>query len=294
MTSTTLIALLAGLLLLGGLTGVVAGLRRTPVPPAGPATAARPSRLHGLTPRTRQLLLAGLVAGVVAALVSGWLIALIVLPVAFAGLPWLLSAPETSLRIERLEAMEEWTRSLAGVLTVGLSLENALITALRSTPPPIRAEVATLVARLNARWPTDRALRAFADDMDDPTADLIAMNLVLAAQRRGTGLAAVLEGLSESVAADVRSRRAVEADRAKPRATARAITVITIGVLVLLTFNGSYIAPYGTAAGQLVLVLLLSLFVATLVWLRSMARGEPLPRIIGTGLDRPGGSGAGR
>ena len=50
--------------------------------------------------------------------------------------------------------------------------------------------------------------------------DLVAANLILGARRRGAGLASVLEGLAESVAADVRARRQVEADRAKPRATA--------------------------------------------------------------------------
>ena len=54
--------------------------------------------------------------------------------------------------IARLEAMEEWTRSLAGVLTVGVGLEEALVATLRSTPGSIRPEVAQLVARLRARW----------------------------------------------------------------------------------------------------------------------------------------------
>ena len=42
-------------------------------------------------------------------------------------------APERSAaaRIKRLEAMEEWTRSLSGVLTVGVGLEQALVATLR-------------------------------------------------------------------------------------------------------------------------------------------------------------------
>ena len=68
----------------------------------------------------------------------------------------------------------------------------------------------------------------FADDLDDATGDLVAANLILGARRRGAGLASVLEGLAESVAADVRARREIEADRAKPRATARWVTLITV------------------------------------------------------------------
>ena len=40
----------------------------------------------------------------------------------------------TATQIARLEAMEEWTRSLSGVLTVGIGLEQALVATLRSTP----------------------------------------------------------------------------------------------------------------------------------------------------------------
>ena len=145
-------------------------------------------------------------------------------PIAVIGLPILLVAPPAATQIARLEAMEEWTRSLSGVLTVGIGLEQALVATLRSTPAPIAAEVQRLVARLRARWDTEKALRAFADELDDATGDLIAANLILGARRRGAGLASVLEGLAESVAADVRARRQVEADRAKPRATARWVT----------------------------------------------------------------------
>ena len=87
------------------------------------------------------LLLGGFGAGVVAFLVTGWVLALVIVPVAFVGLPVLLSSSSAGRRIERLEAMEEWTRSLSGVLTVGVGLEQALVATLRSTPAAIAPEV---------------------------------------------------------------------------------------------------------------------------------------------------------
>jgi tight adherence protein B len=280
---TPLIPALAGGLLVAGLIGIIAGLRRTtqrpPAPPRSRLTVT--GRVRSVDRRTRLLLLVGLVVGVLVALLSGWLVAVLVVPAAVAGLPILLSAPPATAQIERLEAMEEWTRSLSGVLTVGVGLEEALVATLRSAPDPIRPEVTRLVARLKARWSTEQALRMFADDLDDATGDLVAANLILAARRRGAGVASVLEGLAESVAADVRARRAIEADRAKPRATARWVTLITIGVLAVLWLTGSYITPYSTPLGQMILVLLLGAYVATLVWMRRMAAGKPLPRFIG-------------
>jgi len=206
----------------------------------------------------------------------------VIAPIAVIGLPIVLSAPPAATQIARLEAMEEWTRSLSGVLTVGIGLEQALVATLRSTPAPIADEVQRLVTRLRARWDTEKALRAFADELDDATGDLIAANLILGARRRGAGLASVLEGLAESVSADVRARRQVEADRAKPRATARWVTVISASVLVVLALSGTYVEPYRTPVGQVLLVLLLSAYVATLIWMRRMAAGKPLPRFLAT------------
>ena len=99
------------------------------------------------------------------------------------------------------------------------------------------------MSRLRARWATEDALRAFADDLDDATGDVIAANLILGARRRGAGLASVLDGLAESVAADVRARREIEADRAKPRATARWVTIITVSVLAFLALTGDVRRP---------------------------------------------------
>jgi Flp pilus assembly protein TadB len=223
----------------------MAGLRRTPEPPPAPQRkwVGLPGWVRSVTPRTRILILVGFGVGVLVAVLTGWLVAVLLVPAAVAGLPVLLSAPPAASKIERLEAMEEWTRSLSGVLTVGIGLEEALVATLRSAPDPIRPEVTRLVARLRARWSTEEALRMFADDLDDATGDLVAANLILAARRRGAGVASVLESLAESVAADVRARRAIEADRAKPRATARWVTLITIGVLAVLALTGSYITP---------------------------------------------------
>jgi Flp pilus assembly protein TadB len=271
-----LVPALSGALIVGGLIALVVGLRPSPV-------VERPSRqrkVRTLTKQTRMLLLGGFAAGVVAFLVTGWVLALVVVPVAFVGLPVLLSSSSAAQRIARLEAMEEWTRSLSGVLTVGVGLEQALVATLRSTPAAIAPEVTRLVARLRARWPTEEALRAFANELDDATGDLVAANLILGARRRGAGLASVLEGLAESVAADVRARRQVEADRAKPRATARWVTLISVGVLVNLAVSGTYVRPYQSALGQVVLVVLLSLYIATLVWMKRMALGRAMPRFL--------------
>lgn len=277
---TPLVPALGGALMVIGLIGMFVGLQKTPERPPAPRRSTR-LPLPQLSRRLQLLLAAGLVLGVVVALVTGWLLAVVVFPAAAVGLPVLLSTSDETGKIRRLEAMEEWIRSLSGVLTAGVGLEQALMATLRSAPEAIQPEVNRLASRLRARWSTETALRALADDLDDATGDLIAANLILGARRRGPGLASVLESLAESVAADVRARRQVEADRAKPRATARWVTIITVGVLGVLMFTGTYVEPYATPFGQFLLATLLAGYVGVLVWMRRMAAGKPLPRFIG-------------
>jgi len=155
---------LGGALVVAGLIGVATGMRKSPERPIAPTRMRLPlaARMGGTSPRTRALLIAGVGAGLLTALLTGWLVAALLVPAVVVGLPILLSAPPAGSKIERVEALEEWTRSLSGVLTVGVGLEQALIATLRSTPDAIRPEVTHLVARLRARWGTEDALRAFA------------------------------------------------------------------------------------------------------------------------------------
>ena len=236
--------------------------------------------------RTRvYLVVVAAVAGALLWLLSGWVIAIIALPIAALVLPIVLAgllgkSPQVGV-IERLEAMEEWTRNLAGVLGVGGAGLEAAITASRaSCPKAIHPHVALLVARLAARTPTDVALRQFADDIDDATGDLIASALILAAQRRGEGVVKVLENLAETVSDEVRMRRDIEADRAKPRTTARLVTLLTLAALLYLFLSGTYLAPYKDGIGQVLLLVLLSAYVGCLLWMQRLARVRPSPRFL--------------
>ena len=278
-----LVPALVSVLGVGGVMGLVAGLRRVPVPTGAPKT---PRLLARLAIVPRRVLISGLlaaVAGVLVALLSGWVIAIVLFPLAAIGLPVLLGVSDESHTIERLEGLAEWTRNLAGVITVGVGLEGALVATLRTAPDVIRPEVTTLVGRIRSRWNTAEALRAFADQFNDSTGDLVAATLILAAQKRADGLAQILSGLAESVSAEVAARRHLEADRSKPRQTARIVTIITVVCLVGMAATGQYLEPYRSPLGQVVLSVLLALYVVGLVVMRRMARVKPLPRLLASG-----------
>lgn len=284
-----IIAALCGALVCGGLVGLVHALR--PVPPALPQTA-RPPRISlidraraafGRMPRrTRILLGIGLAAGLVAWLITGWPLLLLVGPVVSVGVPSMLSNRAQGERIARLEAIQDWTRSLAGSLSGGKGLESALRSTAWTAPAPIAPQVQALAARLESSWNPRLALSAFADDLADPTADMVAQSLVTAIELRGP-VAKVLDDLADDVADQVRARREVEASRATYRATATWLTVITVGTLGAMLLNGTYIEPYRTPVGQLVFLVLASFFALTLFWFNRMSNGTGPTRLFTTG-----------
>ncbi|MCH9814928.1 MAG: type II secretion system F family protein [Actinomycetia bacterium] len=265
------------LLLIRGLAGQVP----RPLSPAARRMRRIRERSESISPRDRVLAAIGLPLGIAAYLFSGWIVMLAVVPIAVLGAPRLITPPRSRAAIAKLEGLEEWTRVLAGVLAVGIGLEQAIIRTQRSVPAAISGEVDALVNRLRSRWSSQDAMRQFADDLADPTGDLICAALISSAERRGPGLRDILESLAESVSDDVRARRQIEADRAKPRATAKWVTILTLAALaVLFLFNGEYLAPYASPTGQLVLALLVAGYIGALLWMRQIAEGAPIPRFL--------------
>lgn len=276
----TIAAAAAGALLLGGMALVVAGAVKVEAPERPRARRRRPVVGHGW-PTWRWVVATAL--GALGWAATSWPVAGLVTGAAVIGLPYLLgSAKVASRAILRVEAIEEWTRRLADVLTTGAGLEQSLFTSASTCPPPLRREVDALVARLSARWPTEKALRAFADDLDDAAGDFVVASLLLASRRRGPGLASVLTAAAGSVADDVAARRKIEAERARPRSTARLVTLITLGVAAALMLNGTYLAPYGDALGQLVLLAIAGAFSGCLLWVRALTLPRREPRFLAT------------
>ena len=132
------------------------------------------------------------------------------------------------------------------------------------------------------------ALRKFADDLADPTGDLIVAHLLLAERVRGAGLANALEDLAQSIAEEVGVRRKIEADRAKPRQAIRITTIATVILIGLMPFVSQFMAPYKTPLGQLLLAVWIALDVVMLLWLKKITAGKPTPRILANLSDTKG------
>ncbi|MEU8950942.1 type II secretion system F family protein [Streptomyces sp. NPDC048489] len=286
---TLLLALLCGMTLVAGLIGVVAGIIGTTAPRRAPLRQRWQARRTGVARsedvrlRRRTLAAAAAVAFVVVWLVSGNFVGGLLLGAAVVGVPWLISPAQLAQnRIGQLEGLSEWTQRLAGLLRLGMGLEQAMITSRQGAPEELTGQIINLSDRLRLGWRPEAALRAFAEELNDVTADKVVAALILAVNDRGPGLAQALEDLAGTVREEVVKKRAIEADRAKPRTTVRWMTIITVGVVVAGFFVPSYTKPYSTLLGQLVLAFLMAGFVGVLALMRQLGNFRRIPRFLVT------------
>ncbi|MFF3207723.1 type II secretion system F family protein [Streptomyces sp. NPDC002962] len=284
---TLLWGLLCGMAVIGGLIGVVAGIAGTTAPRRAPLRqrwqALRARKDQGEDARLRRRTLTVAAVSVFAAvwLVSGNFVGGALLGAAVIGVPWLIAPAQMAQdRIGQLEALSEWTQRLAGLLRLGMGLEQAMMTSRKGAPDELAPQIVTLSDRLRLGWRPEGALRAFADELNDVTADKVIAALILSVNDRGPGLAQALEDLAGTVRDEVAKKRAIEADRAKPRTTVRWMTVITVGVVVGGFFVPSYTKPYSTLLGQLVLALLTAGFIGVLALMRQLGSFRRIPRFM--------------
>ncbi len=282
------LAVTAGLLLVAGVWALVGGIRRS----APRQRTVRAGSLHetwaritrrpaGARGRQRDLLLlASAVVGLAIAVLTGWLIALLLVPVLALGLPYLLIVP-TPRDVELLEALDRWVRSLSATIATGRSVTDAIRVSRRTAPPLIADEVGLLVIRLNHRWETRDALQRFADGLDSPDADGVIAALMLASTRGANGASVTLQALADSIQAQLKARRVIEVERSKPYVVVRQVTVISLLTLVVVFVGSpSFFAPYRTPLGQALLSVLLALYLGSLLLMRRKAHQRRRPRIL--------------
>jgi len=284
---TSILAITAGLLIIGGLLGIVYGLRRR-IRPASQRSesiqqwwARVTRRPQGSPGRQRDLiLLLSMIIGCLLAMLTGWLILIVVLPLLALGLPYLLILPKPR-DIQLLEALDRWVRSLAVTLGTGKSITDAIRISRRTAPPLLADEINLLVTRLNNRWETRDALMRFADAIDSPDVDGVVAALILASSRGANGASVTLQALADSIQAQLKGRRVIEVERSKPYVVVRQVTVISLSTLVLVfLLSPNFFAPYRTPLGQTLLSALLIIYLASLLLMRRKAHQPDRPRIL--------------
>lgn len=278
---TTLLGVVCGIGVAAGILLAIAGVRPY-MPTVKPDRAARPkltgTRLR-LT-RAEQLRVAvALTAGILLAVIAGWFIAIVILPLIAVGLPRLMRAP-VGVDPDRLDALGDWVRALHGLIVVGTPLGSAIIATERSVPKAIAEPVHALIARLRAEQPIDDALYTFADELSDQTGDFIASALIQASRVSNAGLTRTLEAIANDVTEEVAARRDIIVQRHGSLTQARWMTIGFSFALPAYVLFSPTATAYRTPLGQLVLIGFAASYAAALLWLRRTATTKPPKRFL--------------
>lgn len=279
---TLLIALLGVLVGLGVVLLIVA-LRGTEPRPARAPRAGEVSKSIKVEHLLVRLAI-GVVVGVIVGLVTGWPVAALLLGVAGFLAPSLVGSRAAQLaKIDRVEAIAAWAEMLRDTMAGAGGLEQSIIACSGVAPLPIRKEVLGLAARLE-REKLAPALRDFANELDDPTGDLVVAALVLAADKSPKRLGSLLGMLAQSARSEVNMRLRVEASRARTRTSVKVVTISTIVFAVgLVVLDRPYLEPYDTLVGQLVMALIGLCFGGAFYWLAKASQFEPEERFLTAG-----------
>ena len=273
-----LLAVVAGALAAGGLVLLVMAARGLPPGPPG----RRPGRLeHQLRELAGTRGALALLVGALALLATRWLVAGIGLALLVLAWRTLGGAAGERRAMMRLEALATWTESLRDTIAGAVGLEQAIPSSLRVAAPALQEPLARLVDRLHTRVPMPEALRTLADDLDDPSADLIIGALIINARLRGPGLRDLLGALATAVREELDMRRKVNAERRSTRRSAQIVVLVSVGLaLGLALLNPGYVHVYDSPLGQLVLVVVVALYAAGFIWMRRLATFDAPERLL--------------
>ncbi|WP_433651558.1 type II secretion system F family protein [Micromonospora zamorensis] len=280
------VVLLVGLLSGLGLWLIVDGIRRR--------DRDSPARVDGLLRRagaavTPVRAATVIIAAVVSGLVTGWLVGAILAGLAAWSLPTVLVGNRAHQREqEQLEAIAGWTESLRDTLAAAAGLEEAIAATAGTAPAAIRPQVIALAEAIDAGVRLPVALRAFAADLDHPTGDLVVASLLLAATRQARNLAEQLGALAATGREQAAARMRIQTEWATTRTSVRIIIAITLVMAVgQVLLNRTFLAPYDTLAGQVVLAIVGAMFAVGFIWLSRMSRIDRDERVLAGAIPHP-------
>ncbi|MCW2599472.1 MAG: type secretion system protein [Frankiales bacterium] len=278
---TTFLSLLAGAGVGLGLLLLTVGIRgqHIPTPTEEGSVIAAVSRRHDLNLRR---LGGALGAGLLVLAVTRWIAAAVGVALLVGYAEQVFGGTRRSRdATARLEALAGWTESLRDLVATGIALPEALPASVSSAAPAIAPHLLRLADRISAREPLEPSLRALGDELDDGGADLVVAALLLNTRAQGRALEAVLSSLALSLRGELRVRRTIEAERRSTRRAVQIVIAVTLlTALGLSVGNPTYVQPYQSVTGQLVLAIVVAIFGIGFAWLSRLSALPSAPRIL--------------
>jgi hypothetical protein len=206
-------------------------------------------------------------------IVTGWIVvavsvALLVAAIPGIGRPYIQTRNEQEL----VDGIATWTEQLRDTLAGAHGLEQAIVATSVHAPLVLQAHVKKLASFIGYGSLED-GIRRFGDDLDNSTADFVVAALVTASQHQARDLGMLLTQIAQCARDESKMRSRVWVGRARTRSAIKIIaTVISSFVLGLFTFNRTYLQPYSSIQGQVVLSAILGVFAISLSLMQSMAK----------------------
>jgi tight adherence protein B len=227
-------------------------------------------------------------AGLVTLFVSRWPVAGLGAAVAAWWIPLPGQRADRQRAEARTAALAQWCATLRDAAGTARGIEGILTATAPAAPAPIRAEVGRMATRLEAQR-LDVVLDRLADDLAHPIGDLVVTALRLASTAGSRRVRQVLGDLATAAELEASMRRRVDVARQRPRSTMQLVAAIVAAFVVgLIVFAGDYLAPYGTAIGQLVLAGVALYWAAGFWWMARLGRLPQAQRFLirASGADR--------
>jgi tight adherence protein B len=246
-----------------------------------PSRAAARRKVAAPTGAARNVMVA-LIVGVAATALTRWPVAGIMAAALVVMWPKLARAGAIEkASVAKVEAIASWTESLRDAAASESALESAIPATVGGAPMLLVRPLRNLVNRLELRHPLPTALARFADEINDPGADMVVAALALNAQQRAGSLKRVLTTLASNTRTELEMRRKVLTERNGVRRQSNQVALSILGLAgVQAVFLRDWVAPYGTLAGQSILAVLAGVYLALLIRLQRLAAPEPHPRFL--------------
>ncbi len=283
----------AAALAIGVCCALVAGSAFGAVPELGRLRALRPPRAATTTAWLQQAgvplsparfwcasAAGGLLAMLVLAAVTGSLFVALVPSAAVAGLPRAYFARRRRRRLREVQlAWPDGLRDIAASIASGRSLTQAVVQLANHGPVPLRGAF--------ARFPDLARVLGFAaaieiikEDIADPTTDRVLEVLLVANERGGAVVRAILEDLASATARDLKLLDELDTEALEMRINARAVVVLPWLVLVALTARpGPFRAFYRSGSGVATLAVAAVLTLVGVAVLSRLGRERDEPRV---------------
>lgn len=226
----------------------------------------------------------GVAVTVTVLLATGWILVAVVGGLATSLVTAAAGRRGTSRSNEEVaEAIALWTEQLRDTLAAAHGLQQTLLATSTHAPERIAPQVQRLAAKLPYA-PLGQSLREFATEVDHSSADFVAAALIAATEHEARDVGALLGHLARCSREEARMHQRIWVGRSRTRAAVRIISLTVVAFIgVLLVLNRDYLAPYGSATGQLVLVGIVGVFTFALVLLHSGSKVQVPERFVAVG-----------